>query len=194
MSEQIPEFLKGFLLGLPIWGIAGWFLSRIFSPLADELGNHIKKWTLGRFNRDEYSTYVTYTKLEHALANLHKEQGYSRFEFKNNHSVNLIIKKFNPKQLRDVAKTWIQHGHIWSYAESDIFFAGMEILIPYMTKEDIDTIVIKHRENNQANVWPFLEIVEQAQPGLLSANSLNYLREEQRKYEAKLERHLQKKS
>ncbi len=192
MLDQIPEFLKGFLVGLPVLGVVGWLLSRTLSPLVDELGNFIKKWVLGQFNRDEYSTYVTYTKLERALSDLHKEQGYDRFEFKHNHNVNLILKKLKTKELRDIAEVWIQHGHIRSYAESDIFFAGMELLILQVTKEQVNTIISKHSQNNQASVWPFLEIVEQTRPELLSVEALNYLREEQKKHKAKLERLRQK--
>ncbi len=185
MIEQIPQFVKGFLVGLPIWGVLGWFINRILGPSVDELGIRIKKWTLGQFSRDEYSTYVAYTKLERTLSELHKSQGHSRFSYKNNHDVNLIIKKYNAKQLRDITRTWIEHGHIWSYAEGDIFFAGMELLMQYLTKENLDEVVRKHKENNQANVWPFLEKVEEERPELLSASILSYLRDEQRKYEAK---------
>lgn len=186
MIEQVPEFLKGFLLGLPVWGILGWLLSRTLGPFVDELGISLKKWVFASLVVDEYATYVGYTEIEKVLSKLHTERGHKRFDFKNNHNINLTIKRFNTKQLQGIAKTWIQHAHIGNYSESNIFFAGMELLVAHLTKEDIDLIVSKHSENDQAIVWPFLETIESIRPELLSASTLSYLRTEQEKYEAKL--------
>ena len=188
--EQIPQFLKGFLLGLPIWGVLGWLISRALGPSVDELGFRLKGWFLSRFSTNEYSTYVAYTELERLISALHTEQGYDRFTeqktYLDNHAINFVTKHYGTKQLRDIAETWIQHGRIWSYAASDIFFAGMELLLPQLTKENVQEIFNKHHANNQASLWPFLETVEEKRPELLSATVLRYLRDKQQEYEVKL--------
>lgn len=187
MIDRIPAFTKGFFLGLPVWGFAGWLLNRLLGPSFDELGARLKSWIFAQFlNHDEYSSYITFTKLEKRLTTLHAE-GHTRFNvnkpYLNDHEIILELKKHSTKQLRSIASTWIQHGRVWSYAENDIFFAGMEILINELTKQHIQEIFQKHKENNQATLlWPFLEIVEEKNPSLLSAETLQYLRDKQRKW------------
>ena len=188
MIDQIPPFIKGFLLGIPVWGLAGWLLSRLLGPSVDELGIKIKSWVFTRFSHDEYSSYVAFVRLEKQLAALHAG-GHNHFNtskpYLNNHEVLLELKKHSARQIRDIALIWIRHGHIWSYAESDIFFAGMELLLDELTKQHVQEIFDKHQDNNQAALWPFLEIVEAKNPSLLSAEILAYLRDKQEKWSAK---------
>ena len=183
MIDQIPPILKGFLLGLPVWGVLGWFVRRTLGPSVDELGLRLKGWFLVRCSRDEYSIYVAYTELEKLISKLHNKQEYNRFAaqklYLNNHDINLEIKCYSVKQLQNIANTWIQNGRIWNYESSDIFFSGMELLLQQLTKENIQEIFDKHRENDQANLWPFLEMVEEKRAGLLSANVLRYLQDKQ---------------
>lgn len=193
--ENFSQYLIGFLIGIPVWGILGWVLSRIFGPSADELGAKLKGWIFVQFSHNEYLSYVAFTKLEKLLSDLHKN-GHNRFNdnkpYLHGHEINLEIKRHTAKQLQDIASVWIRHGRIWSYAASDIFFAGMELLLQNLSKENIQEIFEKHRENNQASVCPFLEIVEKQRPSLLSAEVLRYLRDEQQKYEERIAKRLNK--
>ena|SRR3989338_186464 len=184
MLYQVPQFIKGFLLGLPIWGILGWFANRLLVPIFDELGVRLKSWIMARFNKDEYSIYVAYSNLHKLIAELHTTKGHNFFNtqkpYLDNHEINLEVKSKISGQLRNIASMWIHQARISSYEESDIFFAGMEFLLSYLTQSNVEDIFNKHKDNPQANLWPFLEIVERERSDLLTADILQYLRDKQK--------------
>lgn len=191
MIHQIPQFAKGFFLGLPVWGLAGWFLNRLFGPSVNELGAKLKGWVFTRFSHDEYASYTAFTRLEKRLSVLHAD-GHNRFStnkpYLNDHEIILELKKYSAKQLRDIVSIWIRYGRVWSYAASDIFFAGMELLFETLTKQHIQEIFQKHKDNNQASLWPFLELVEAKKSLLLSAEALQYLRDEQQEWSTRMQK------
>ena len=192
----MTDTLITFLATLPIGAVLGWFANRLLAPTFDELGSRIKAWAMAHFSKDEYSTYVAYSNLHKLIAELHK-QGHNYFsaqkQYLHDHNINLEIKSKTGGQLRNITTMWVRQSNIGSYAESDIFFAGMEVLLPHLTKENIADIYTKNHENSQANLWVFLETVEKVRPDLLTADTLQYLRERQKEWADILEKREERK-
>jgi|SRR3989344_158775 len=174
-----------FFIALPVGAILGWFANRLLAPTFDELGAQLKGWIMSRFSKDEYATYVAYSNLYKLISALHT-QGHNSFNkhkpYLDNHEINLEIKSKTAGQLRAITNMWVRQARVWSYAASDIFFAGLELLLPYLTKDDLQDVFARYNDDSQANILPFLEIVETRCPNLLTVDILQYLRDEQKKW------------
>lgn len=179
------ETLIAIFATLPVGVILGWLANRLFAPTFDELGTRLKGWIMARFSKDEYETYVAYSNLHKLISELHK-QGHTYFNaqkpYLHNHEINLEIKSKTSGQLRNTANMWVRQAHIGSYAASDIFFAGLELLLSYLTKDNVQDIFNKYHDDQQANPVRFLEIVEKERPYLLTADISQYLRDKQKEW------------
>lgn len=179
-------FIK-FLFALPIGGFLIWLAKKVFSPTFEELGNRLKSWIFTVFGGDEHSTYVSYSNIHKSISELHTKNGhnlfYKRKPYLNDHSINLEIKSKTKVQLSKIATLWIKQLPIDSYDESNIFFAGLELLLPNLTKEHIQEIYEKHCDNDQANLWVFLENVEKQRQGLITSDILKYVHKKRDEYE-----------
>lgn len=187
----MSKTLVTILTTLPIGAILGWLANRLFAPTFDELGVRLKGWIIALVSRDEYSIYVAYSNLYKLISELHK-QGHNYFSAQKpylyNHEINLEVKSKTGAQLRNIASMWIRQAHISSYGESDIFFAGMELLLSSLTKDSVQEMFIKHKENDQAVLWPFLELVEKQRSALLSEEVAEYLHNKQAEWKNKWEK------
>ena len=193
MNEQLSTWL----VAVPVGAILGWFANRLLAPTFDELGARLKGWIMARFSKSEYETYVAYSNLHKLILELHTEKGHNSFNarkpFLDNHKINLEIKDKTSTQLCNVAAMWVRQTRVWSYAESDIYFAGLELLLPSLTKDDLQYVFNKYHDDSQASLWPFLEVVEARRSELLAANILQYLRDRQKEWSDILARREEKK-
>ena len=179
-------------LALTFFGVVmaalGWFLKGLFGPSVDHFGNSLKEYFQNR-NKDEYYAYKLYQSLEEKIVELHSKHGHNYFHENEPHlsnsAINEVVLKSDKKLLQKAVKQWIKYGKIRSFAQSDIFFAGMELLKEYIKIEDVRNIYDSHRTNGQTNVWPFLEKIESYKPKLLDAEMLDYLKHEQEKWKEK---------
>lgn len=182
------------ILALASGTTLGWFGRRLFGPTVDELGVHLKSFLISIFKHNEYSIYLSYSHLHELITKLHKESGYSCFSsqkpYLHDHIINLEIQRKTNKELRGIVATWIDQTHIGSYAESDIFFAGLELLMQQLTTKNLLSTLKKYENSSQAIFWPFLEKVEKKRPDLLTAELLNYLRREQKKHTEHSEKYI----
>src|SRR3989344_2481004 len=124
------ELLTAWIIAVPMGAIIGWFANRLFAPTFDELGARLKSWVMARFSKDEYATYVAYSNLHKLISELHKN-GHNAFSknkpYLDSHEINLETKSKTSGQLRAITTMWVRQGRIGSYAESDIYFAGLEL-------------------------------------------------------------------
>ncbi len=177
------------LIILPIaTAILGWIAARLLGPTFDNFGIAIREKFKSRKNT-EYDVYEAYSMLEKRITELHAGR-HNRFNeskpYLYNHAINKEVKSFSQKKLNLILKTWIDHARIGSYANSDVFFAGMELLLKYFKDEDIKTLFNKHKDNNQANLWVFFELVETQRPEILSSEILSWLRIKQNDWNKKI--------
>lgn len=184
------DTLIAFLMGLPIGAFFLWVFQAIMTPTLDEFGQQIKRWVISRFNKNEYEAYIGYTKLQKLITELHNKVSYHAFFetkiFLSDENILLEVKSKNKKQLKEIAKAWINNSRIYSYATNDVFFAGMELLMNCLDNEDLQNIYDKFVDNDQAiSMWVFFENVENKNPHILNNVILNYLRSKQEEWNKK---------
>lgn len=77
------------------------------------------------------------------------------------------------KNIRNTLKRkFIEEYEIYSYRQSDVFFAGLWLLSESLTKKDISDIVAAQKDNNQAvGLIHFLERTKDEEPKLLNTKA-----------------------
>ena len=169
-------------------GALGWILKGLFGPSVDLFGNSIKVYLQNR-GKDEYLAYKLYQQLEIILSELHAQKGYDVFYKNKPHlsdsRVTEILMTSDKRLQQKALQQWIKYGTIRSFAQSDIFFGGMEILKEQLRPGDVRNIYDTHKGNNQTNVWVFLEEIESYKPNLLDGEMLDYLKGEQKEWKEK---------
>jgi hypothetical protein len=167
---------------LLIGGALGWILNGLFGPSVNHFGNSIKEY-LQKRGMSEYQAYKLYKQLETIISELHTRNGHNAFHITNPHlndsRITEILLTCDNKLQKKAVQQWIKHGKINNFAQSDIFFGGMEILKEQLRQEDVRKIYATHSNNNQANVWVFLEEIESYKPNLLDREMLDHLRRKQ---------------
>lgn len=172
------------LLLTTIAGVAGWILARLFGPIFDEWGLQIKE-KVKISKKNDYEIYSTFSQLETRIKKLH-EGKHRMFNHSKpylfDHDINIKIKSLSKKKLNLILKAWINHAKVRSYADSDVFFAGMELFLNYFKSSDIKNLFEKYKDNNQAALWNFFDLVETQNPDLLSSEILVWLKEKQNEW------------
>lgn len=171
-----------------IGGALGWILKGLFGPSVDHFGNSIKEYFQNR-NKDDYHAYKLYQKLESLITKLHSTVGHNRFyetsPYLSESEITELLLSTDKKLQRKALKQWIEYGKVYSFAQSDIFFAGLYLLKEFLSADDVKLVYEKHRKNNQANLWPFLEKIENYKPTLLDSDVVHYLRLQQEEWNKK---------
>lgn len=175
-------------VGFPLGAIIGWMLNKLLGPVADDLGLWVRD-SLRGWKNSEYENFQAYSELKTVLEHNHKARGHDRFNSSKTYlydpEIKKVMLKYSRWKKRAIAQAWIKHDVIGSYAAADLFFAGMELLLPSLTKDEIQSIYTKYKDSTQATPWPFFEQVETQRPELFTGEVLQYLRKEQAKWAEK---------
>lgn len=182
------------IISLPIGAVLGWFGNRILGPSVDELGAALRGRFLILMNRQSVGINA-YRELETLVRENHAVNGHRRFSERKTYLGGSLIRSYILKHKRLlplIRDAWIEEAEILNYDGSDVFFAGMEILLPKLRKKDVRKFFEKFKENDQAAMWPFLELLEERRPKLLSLEEVTYLRKKQLEWEGWMKKHDQK--
>jgi hypothetical protein len=181
------EKLSAWIIALPIGAILGWAGKKALGPSVDAFGAWLSDGLSSLVNREKIA-HSAYPELEELISKNHQDRGHRIFSERKTYLRDRKITSFlvaHGSFVRQAIKNvWIEEARIDSYDESDIFFAGMELLFDTLRKKDLKKMFEKFKDNDQASLWPFLEFVEQKKPKLLSAEVIDYLRVHQREWEA----------
>lgn len=173
-------------LGLPLAAILGWILARLLGPTADALGARLLDWLSSVVNRKGIAD-GEYLKFEEFIRTNHVTNGHRNFSERKTYLRDLQIASFLSSHSffvrRAIKDAWIEASQIGSYNESDIFFAGMELLLNVLNKKDIQKLYEKYKNNGQASLWSFFELVEGQKPNLLSEEARRYLNQKRDEWE-----------
>lgn len=178
------EDLKTWVIALPVGAALGWFAKSLLGPTVAALGEglHI---TLSQFWNKKNKAISAYQKIEDLVRDNHKVNGYNRFcenkTYLKDRAIQSELAKYGKHMLCIIKKEWIDNAGINSYDESDIFFAGMDLLFPQIKKSDITKIYLKFKDNNQAAPGLWLGQVKECKPKLLTPEVLKYVNAEQDK-------------
>jgi hypothetical protein len=156
-----------------------WVLKALFTPSLEHLGKKLPDWVHSLTHKKEL-VEGKYLELKKLIEDKKGGGGYKKnfSEGKSYLSDGQIIKTFHSYGYflkRGIKKCFIEKFEINSYDQRDIFFAATELFFKYLTKDDIEKIYQKHKDSNQAIIWPFLEDVEARKPRLLSKEQKEYL-------------------
>jgi type VI protein secretion system component VasK len=77
--------------------------------------------------------------------------------------------------LHGITREWINIIPIRNYDDSDIYFAGLELLTPQLSKKLVKRLYQLHQKNNQAALFSFLEELQKKNPKILNKAILSYL-------------------
>ena len=164
----------------------GWFANRLFGPSVDALGSGLLNWLSSFLNRKDIARKA-YLKLEGLVRGNHVSNGHNRFRdrktYLHDQQIISFLSSHGSLVRRAIKNVWIEESEIDSYTESDVFFAGMEILINYLSKKDIRKMYDKFRDNDQTPLWPFFEKIEEKKPHLLPSDIVDYLRAKQKEWD-----------
>lgn len=186
MNDQIFAWL----IGLPAAAILGWLAKGIFGPTIDALGAAL----LNRLSLLMNKKHIiqAYLELKSLIQSDHTKNGHNRFNERKTYLQNQNIISFfavrSSLMRRSIKNVWIDSSLINSYDESDIFFAGMELFLKEIGKKDLQKIYTKYKDNDQAALWLFLELVELKKPKFLSIEARNYLRGKQKEWRGENEK------
>lgn len=184
MTELLPPW-SSWVIALPIGAFLGWIGNKLFAPTFEALGTALLD-RLTQFAKREQIARSAYLELERLIRENHSINGHNPFSSRKTYfrdrDIDAFFAKHGSFMRRAIKRVWIDESDINTYAESDIFFAGMELLIMELGKKDLQKIFEKNRNNDQAGLWPFLEVIEEKKSKLLSSEMISYLREQQRKW------------
>ncbi len=176
------ENISTWFVALPIGACLGWVADRLLGPTADAFGAGLLN-VFSRWWNKKSEAITDYHKLEDLVRKNHMSNGHGRFNeqktYMHDREINLTLLKYGSFIRRAIKEAWIESATINNYDESDIFFAGMNLLFPQLGKSDISTIYEKFKDNNQASLRWWLEQMEERKPKFLSLDVLKYLRTEQ---------------
>lgn len=182
------EQLSTWLIAVPVGAILGWIGTKLFSPTFDALGNTLLDKLTQFFKRDQIA-HAEYLELERLLMENHGTNTHNVFRQRKTYLRDKQIADFFRKHgtfMRHAIKnSWIEEFDIHSYNQSDVFFAGLELLFDQLKKDDIQKIYQKHKDNDQVSMWPFFEFIDGKKPKLLSTEVVEYLRAKQEEWAAR---------
>lgn len=176
MKEQIWTWI----VALPLGAAMGWAASKLFGPTMDALGVALQEQLSHWANRKRVA-HAAYQELETLVSTNHTTNGHNRFYERKTYlrdpAISAFMLKHGSFMRRSIKNAWIEGAIIDSYNESDVFFAGMDLLFPELRKKDVQAIFEKFHNNNQAGgLFRFLEKVEEQKPRFLSTDALEHLR------------------
>lgn len=185
MKEQLYLWLTD--IGIPFWLIGliilffiilGWLARKLLSPTLDVLAGKLLNYLSLLINIKNTAGKI-YLELKDLIQTDHIANRHNRFNtqktYLQNSQIILLLSSHGTLMRRAVKNIWIELSQIGSYSESDIFFAGMELFFKELGKKDIQKIFNKFKNNNQAALWPFLELIETEKPNILFIEAKNYL-------------------
>jgi|GEM_PF-3327499 len=182
----MTTYFSTWLLALPTGAIIGWIASKLFAPTMDALGAALLNRLSLLMNKKRVA-YAAYQQLKGFVRANHHTNGHNRFNeqktYRRDPQITAFFVEHGSFMCRAIKSAWIEQSSIDNYDQSDVFFAGMDLFFPQLSKKDIQKIYEKYRGNNQAALFPFLEVVEERKPKLLSTDVLAYLRAEQKKWD-----------
>lgn len=187
----MTDKLFTWVLALPLGIILGWIAGRLFGPSVDALGQGLLNLLSTLVNKkniaeEKYLELVTLIRNNH-LSNGHRVF-YEKKAYLHDKQIISLLRNSGFFLRRAIKDEFIEDFQINSYNDSDVFFAAMEIFINKLGGKDVQKIFQKHKENNQAALWPFLGFIGERKPKLLSGEVVGYLRNKQKEWKASVDK------
>lgn len=156
-----------------------WVFKALLTPSLERLGQKLPDWVYSLAHRKK-SAEGKYLELKKLIEyDKHRIGGYNKNfsegkSYLSDEKITKALHNYGYFLKRNIKNIFIEKFEINSYDQRDIFFAAMELFFKYLTKDDIEKIYQKHKNNNQAIIWPFLQGVEKQKPKLLSLEQKEY--------------------
>lgn len=168
--------------------LLGWFCKRLFGPTVDAMGSVVLDQMSLIVNK-KHIAKKAYLNLKEIMEKNHTENGYTAFcerkTYLRDQKIEFFFSTYGSMMRRAIKNVWIRESRIDSYSESDVFFAGMKLLLKEINKKDIQLVFEMYKDSNQAALWPFLEFIDERKPKILSVEVVNFLRLKQEEWKKK---------